>query len=335
MGQKAAIVTTLRNPGRALESFIKYHLSSGFDHIFLFFDHPDDSPVPWEAQLDPKVTFILCDATMQEKWRRSKLYRIDEVRQYIDSEVIARQMLNVEIAVGLALEKRMDWLLHIDVDELFYTPNQSVQDHFQSLAGTGVQGVIYLNYEAVPEKVVIEDYFREVTLFKKPQWTFAGKCPTEKQREISLSEKQRELVKDIPQFPRGFFHFYGNGKSAARLNPELLPAGVHRFRLAVGALTRTIEKGGPTILHYPCCGFDSFWQKHTLRKFPDKWLGKYEIPRIYLEAQDVVSRGDKKAAGEFYEKHFVLSDLAAINALIENGLLCRILEPSNVLATSH
>jgi hypothetical protein len=327
MSQKAAIVTTLRNPGRALESFIKYHLALGFDHIFLFFDHPDDSPVPGEAQLDSKVTYVPCDATVQEKWRRSKLYRIDSgVRQHIDSEVMARQMLNVEIAVQLALERQMDWLLHIDVDELFYSPNQSVQEHFLSLARTGVQAVTYLNYEAVPENVVIEDCFREVTLFKKHRLTLAGK---------SLSEKQKELVKDIPQFPRKYFYFYDNGKSAARLSPELLPEGVHRFNLAVGALTRTFGKGGPSILHYSCCGFDNFWQKHTTRKFPDKWFGKNEIERIYLEAQDVVSLGDKKAAREFYEKQFVLSDQALISALIENGLLCRILEPSNLLANPH
>ena len=38
MTQTAAIVTTLKQPGPSLASFLKYHSAIGFSRIFLFFD---------------------------------------------------------------------------------------------------------------------------------------------------------------------------------------------------------------------------------------------------------------------------------------------------------
>ena len=40
VSRRAAIVTTLRNTESVLASFLDYHLSIGFDHVFLFFDDP-------------------------------------------------------------------------------------------------------------------------------------------------------------------------------------------------------------------------------------------------------------------------------------------------------
>ena len=45
---KVAVVSTLKMPeGRSkpVDSFLRYHLSVGFDHIFLFFDDPADRSI--------------------------------------------------------------------------------------------------------------------------------------------------------------------------------------------------------------------------------------------------------------------------------------------------
>jgi hypothetical protein len=52
---KAAIVSTIRLPGglrsvQVLESFVFYHLKKGFQHIFLFFDHPQDPAIPFARE---------------------------------------------------------------------------------------------------------------------------------------------------------------------------------------------------------------------------------------------------------------------------------------------
>lgn len=49
---QVAIVSTVRLPGglrsvQVLESFVYFHLSKGFDHIFLFFDSVDDPSLPF------------------------------------------------------------------------------------------------------------------------------------------------------------------------------------------------------------------------------------------------------------------------------------------------
>ena len=68
----------------------------------------------------------------------------------------------------------MDWLLHIDIDELFLvsSPNSweqppSVGHHFASIPSS-VDYVAYVNHEAVPEHTRnVTNYFTEISLFKQ------------------------------------------------------------------------------------------------------------------------------------------------------------------------
>lgn len=39
---RVCIITTVRDPGVRLESFIRYHLALGIAHIYIFFDDPED-----------------------------------------------------------------------------------------------------------------------------------------------------------------------------------------------------------------------------------------------------------------------------------------------------
>ena len=53
-----AICTTLKLPdfGAApLESFVRYHWAVGFDHIFLFYDDPDDPTLPVARRLEAEA----------------------------------------------------------------------------------------------------------------------------------------------------------------------------------------------------------------------------------------------------------------------------------------
>jgi hypothetical protein len=324
---KAAIVTTLRDANLVIDSFIKYHLSIGFDCIFLFFDDPNDVSIK-TAEKYPNVIVIRNDDALHRMWEKTRLYGQDKlIRRFIDTEVMARQELNVEIAIGLALEKRIDWLLHLDIDELFYCPTLTVTQHFQTISDRDVRRISYLNYEAIPERSDIEDFFKEVVLFKKSPLALSGGW---------FNNTQLELVKAMPELPNRFFLFYGNGKSAARVNESLWPDGVHSFRPADKTEKPEISTD-PLILHYPCCGFEHFWRKYkTLGHFPEKWFDEIDIAEsgntFHLEARDVVSRNDRSAAKDFYEKRIVMSDKARIRNLIESDLCCLIYEPSKLLS---
>ncbi len=63
--------------------------------------------------------------------KKTMVYTINKMHfQYRDREVMARQVLNAGVAVQMCLERGIDWLLHIDHDELFVSGHDSVQEHF-------------------------------------------------------------------------------------------------------------------------------------------------------------------------------------------------------------
>ena len=111
---KIAIVTTLRDAGLVLDSFIQYHLAIGFDHLFLFFDEPNDPSLDRARQYEA-VTAIENDDSLRRQWEASRLFALDSgLRRFVDKEVMGRQELNAGLAVQMAVEKKIDWLLHID-----------------------------------------------------------------------------------------------------------------------------------------------------------------------------------------------------------------------------
>lgn len=322
MTPRAAIVTTLRDAAATLGSFVAYHRAIGFAHFFLFFDDPADPMLGW-ARAQPDITAIARDGDLQRAWRALTLW--NEAGPHVETEVMARQILNAEHAANLARARGFDWLLHIDADELFYAPD-GVAAHFASFALMPPDVATYANYEAVPEAEDTGDSFRTVTLFKKP---FAEPS----------SPDAKALVTRAGQNPDAFFHFYGNGKSAVRLAaPGMVPANVHTFaRRGEYSVAWT---RGPFILHYACCGFAAFWQKYvTLGRFSDKWWGKVDIADavgpFHLRARDAVmdavAVNDAERARRFYRERLMIADPAVIAEMTRHDLLQRIDAPQKIL----
>ena len=325
MTPRAAIISTVRNPGPSFESFLRYHTAIGFEHILLFFDDADDPAVD-TARRFRNVTIKRNNSHLRRLWASTRLavenpYFVSFWR----SELMARQSLNAEIAIRWAIQKKIQWLLHIDCDELFYSFGRNVGEHFRFLTQQKLENVVYCNYEAIPESIDIADYFRSVSLFKKNFWL---------QRGQTLNLRQKSIIRRIPQLPPDLFFFYRNGKSAARVRSGLLPDGSHRFFQK--RPTAPFISPDAVILHYPCCGFQNFWSKYkTLGPFADKWFDHVDIAKtmgsFHLESRDVVASGNKRAARSFYRNSVFLSN-AAIQAVLESGLACRITEPLEFLS---
>jgi hypothetical protein len=321
--QSAVIVTTLRNAGAVLDSFISYHRAIGFSHLFLFFDDPADPDLP-RVREKPGVTAIAHDRALRDAWQTLPSYPL--YRRSLDSEVMSRQLLNVEHAMRLARHQGDGWLLNIDSDELFFSPQQTVADHFAELSETPAESVFYLNYEAIPEREEIGDFFREADLFKLPY----GAVKTH------LAARMRQVEQSVPQL-KPFFHFYTNGKAAVRLGIEgLATAGVHRFR-HLSRPIKDLQSLPQFVLHYPCCGFETFWTKYaTLGRFADRWWGTQDIASaigtFHLDARDVVMHGDREAAHTFYRERVAVCDPNAARKLIEYGLVTRLHSPREIIA---
>jgi len=357
--QKVAIVSMIKNPGPLLRSYIEYHLAIGFDQLFLFFDDPNDSSIA-EAQKYRNVMVIKNDADLQRKWGEKEIYT--QIGQFTEMEMMARQILNVEVALDLARQEGFDWLLHIDVDELFYSPTYSIKEHFQTLTNKGIYQCLYPNFEAIPELVDIYNPFKEVTLFKINPWI------------KMFTQKQRQLINNSAHLmPGRFFFYHQDTKPAVRLDIRVQTLGPHKYRLpdepelrarllrnvsgtrVVRFMARAFPNvfnflnkalypqrtercKDPIILHYPVCGFQQFWDKYiTWGNFSvTVWGGRDNWVEIagpfHIESRDVVRQKDQKLAREFYERRCVMSDQEEIRQLSEAGLVCRIEDPARLLA---
>jgi hypothetical protein len=160
----AAIVTTLRIGCDGVEliySFIAYHLSVGFEHIYLFLDHSSNNYISKLIYNKYGTNFVSVylrseDLLIQQKGLCSKYA---ELEKYFLSEVPVRQTINAEYAYHLATSAGYRWLLHIDIDELFYIDGSSasktesniksfnVNSHFDHLDSIGAQSMTYMNHE--------------------------------------------------------------------------------------------------------------------------------------------------------------------------------------------
>lgn len=70
------------------------------------------------------------------------------------------------VAIEMATKDNVDWLLHIDTDELMY-PGGSAKFSLQDVLATfpdDVDTVVFPNYESLPESSKVHDPFTEVSM---------------------------------------------------------------------------------------------------------------------------------------------------------------------------
>ena len=326
----AAIVCTLRLPefaGSTLDSYIRWHVHIGFEHLFLFVDDPTRDVVSlaigdaWPREL---VTVIRRDAKLKER-QEVECTLWGDLGRFYEDEVQARQSLNAELAVSMARARNLRWLLHIDVDELFYTSAPSIHAHFARLDSLGVSQMTYANHEAVPERSDIGDYFRGATLFRRHHF------------EVPLSLDAREAMQWWEQRTNHgqYMLCYDNGKSAARVSAGLVPRNVHTWRLPLPSplpsslpspsaspsaspnaspaaaisctaladsrsldLSRVLAlpSGEPCILHFVVCGLEWFCAKYRfLGNIPSSWFGGALPIPTRIEARSFAAPRDRFA----------------------------------------
>jgi hypothetical protein len=98
------LVATIKAPEEQVLAFVAYHLSLGATRIWLYFDDPDDPAFARVSTL-PRVTATRCT-----DW-----YWL--LRGGRDSRHQKRQIANARHALS---RSRLDWLGHIDVDEVLH-----------------------------------------------------------------------------------------------------------------------------------------------------------------------------------------------------------------------
>lgn len=322
-------------PEASLISFVSYHLGLGFSRIYLFWDQCQYSRIRGEeAGIDPMatlasqmdgVTVVICDDSWFQE-RRSASAVWEQWGPHLETDVISRQVFGIEAALSQAKRDGMEWMLHIDVDEVFYHPSTLAEDappldarfYFASVPEE-VDEVTFLNLEAAPEVDTMHDYFKQVTLFKRPP------------SSVDADHLARHWQHDRRQ--NCHYVAYTNGKSAVRLNRggTVIPAGSHRYIEAPGSgrkllrHTATIDRD-PCILHYVNCGYEQWLIKYqVIGPFPDRWFGQVLIPlHFHLKSRDAVHYGEAGEARGLYESVILFDDEAEVEGLLREGLLQRV-----------
>ena len=158
---RLGLVCTMRDNASSLDSFICYNLALGFSMLFLYADDPEDEVVVVARRYPAdRVLLRTHDATLHEEWRRLPSW--GRLQLYAATEVQARQMLNAEHAMQRSLALGLDFLLHVDSDELLHLPcapgggggGEALQAHAALLSQRGALQFTYRNLEAVPEQEV-------------------------------------------------------------------------------------------------------------------------------------------------------------------------------------
>ena len=342
---RVAIGMLIRDPPlNSLHTFIRYHLALGFDHIYLYFDdisneNNDVAAMDIGKSYGDRVSVFHCTRVWFQQTQQLGSKCWYKYGHFVETDLIARQVLAIEQALRQCSRDNMDWLLHIDIDELLHCQHTisfhdfSVGMYFAHLP-IHVDTVRFLNMEAAPESMELQmchqnDYFQDVTLFKSNPLTVDGTT----------------LRAHWPK-GRNIFNAYQNGKSAVRINADVLPFGSHKFRSDDRILLSIVAKG-IQVLHYPNASFELWWRKYKLLgKFPDHWCGTEKIPldSFHMQSRNVVCCGgdrgdgdedeekgdtqlrsnvDKDHACELYAAHVVFNNDEQNNVLLSAGLLVR------------
>jgi hypothetical protein len=313
---RLAVVATTVPDRRLLERWIDHHLGLGFARCYLFLDGEGDAAAALASSLEQRapgrVSARLVDAELAREW--ASLDPSLDVSA-LAGRVFMRQMLNVPLAVRAALHDGMDWLLHLDLDELFYPETGRLEDAFA--AEPGIEQLVFLNDEVLPTELRPTFAFEDHRWFKRnpnlvSHWLI----------HTALAASRRPF----------YFLGYANGKAAVRVTAERgerLPEGVHGHD-ASEVPTALGAQG--TVLHYAFASFDLFFDRffrstrlhdaHGTDEFRDSFYG-WATRTFEQAAREGLDRA-------WLERRFaevvVLDDAARRDQLAETGLV-RCLEP--------
>ena len=370
-----ATITTLIDVDPAvLHSFVRWHRAVGVSRIYLFFDDAQGRDAAAFALAEGMAGVVAVDAGPQSHVREHRWPQecslFPSVGPHVDAEVMARQQLNAELAArDAAASGDVDWLAHIDFDELIVVGDgQTLRpfvDHIGRVlstleeaegggggGGAGVgppRSIVLVNHEAVPEHFGdVAAPFVDVTLFKRNPVAAAiegvgGRAGTDFWRRRTRALVGRASV----------FNCYENGKSIVRLRTGYaVPSGVHRWASQPAPIAEcaVVEPRAACILHFANCGLSSWLQKYaTLGHFADRWFRRRPITlRFHLRARDAVQRalaadasGEAEKAGAralaraLYEGSVVLADPEEVRRqLAPDGACVRFRVVAAVLAAA-
>ncbi|KAJ3694520.1 hypothetical protein LUZ60_010000 [Juncus effusus] len=306
--------------------WLYYHKVIGVSRLFLFVEGEAAKPgVTSVLESIRGVKVIYRTPELEEKQAKSRIWNETWLAGFFykpcNYELFVKQSLNMEMAIVMAKKASMDWIIHLDTDELIH-PAGAQEYSLRKLLSEqpdNVDMVIFPNYESSIERDDIKDPFAEVSMFKKnydhlPKDTYFG------------------LYKEATRNNPNYFLTYGNGKSAARIQDHLRPNGAHRWHNYMKT-PNEIKLEEAAILHYT---YTKFSDLSSRRDRCGCKPTKDDVKRCFILEFDrlafiIASTATEEEMHNWFKEHVVWTDKPTNLKLLRKGILTRIYAPMSII----
>lgn len=306
--------------------WLYYHKVIGVSKFFLFVEGTAANPnVSAVLESIPGVKVIHRTAELEDKQAKSRIWNETWLSNFFykpcNYELFVKQSLNMEMAIVMARDDGMDWIIHLDTDELLHPAGAheySLRQLLSDIPGN-VDMVIFPNYESSIERDDIKDPFSEISMFKKnydhlPKETYFG------------------LYKEATRGNPNYFLTYGNGKSAARIQDHLRPNGAHRWHNYMKT-PNEIKLEEAAVLHYTYSKFSDLTSRRNRcgckpTKEDSKRCFMLEFDRT---AFIVASTATEEEMRQWFHEHVLWHDKQLNLKLLRKGILTRIYAPMVII----
>ncbi|KMT15105.1 hypothetical protein BVRB_3g062240 [Beta vulgaris subsp. vulgaris] len=325
---KACITSSTSAGLEQILPWIFYHKVIGITNFFLFVEGKAAAPnVSKILESIPGVHIVYRTKELEEQQARSRIWNESWLSSFFykpcNNELFVKQTLNMEMGIVMARDTGMEWIFHLDTDELLHpagTREYSVRELLSNVP-KDVNMIVFPNYESAVERDDIQEPFSEVSMFKKnfdhlPKEVYFG--------------NYKEATRGNPNY----FLTYGNGKAAARIQDDLRPNGAHRWHNYEKA-TVEIKMEEAAVLHYTYSKFSDLTSRRDRCKCTPTKEG---VKRCFMLEFDrsafiIASTASEEEMLQWYNEHVVWNNEALKLKLLRFGILARIYAPMDIIQT--
>eukprot|EP00250_Pteridium_aquilinum_P005430 c15520_g1_i1 orf=587-2152(-) len=303
-----------------------YHQVIGVTNFFLFVEGKAASRnVTTVLASIPGVKLVFRTKELEEQQAKSRIWNETWLSSFFfrpcNYELFVKQSLNMEMAINMARETGMDWIIHLDTDELLHPAGVGEYSLRRLLSDVekDVDMVIFPNYESAIERDDITDPFTEVSMFKKNY-------------DHVTKETYFGLYKEATRGNPNYFLTYGNGKSAARVQEHLRPNGAHRWHNYMKT-PKEIKLEEAAVLHFTYTKFSDLTSRRDRCGCKPT---KEDVKRCFMLEFDraafiIASTATEEEMRSWYKDRVVWTDKELNLKLMRKGLLTRIYAPMVII----
>ncbi|KAL6493846.1 Glycosyltransferase-like KOBITO 1 [Orobanche gracilis] len=303
-----------------------YHKVIGVSNFFLFVEGEAASPaVSSVIESIPGVKVIYRTKELEEQQANSRIWNETWLSSFFykpcNYELFVKQSLNMEMAIVMSREAGIDWILHLDTDELMHPAGAREYSLRQLLSEVpaNVDMVVFPNYESSIERDDIKEPFTEVSMFKKNY-------------DHLTKDTYFGMYKESTRGNPNYFLTYGNGKSAARVQDHLRPNGAHRWHNYMKT-PNEVKLDDGAVLHYTYAKFSDLTSRRDRCGCKPT---KEDVKRCFMLEFDrsafiIASTATEEEMLTWYRQRVVWADQTLNLKLLRKGILTRIYAPMTII----